>query len=185
MALVLVALFQGMIAEDPRHDIKVGVSQNDRMVPPKDHTVRLARQEFAFVFDLDGPTEFLVSASFNQATYDAARAGRPLAEIPGLTGSPIEEESFNIYRSMIVDDTAPLRWYYADEIDYRFDGIDEENLICTRTVSSVRTQDDLERFIPIEELTRPELYLVFIRVDRPAEGKMTEKAREFLRIVFE
>jgi hypothetical protein len=187
LVLLAVSFSGGLMAADHRPEVRVDVRQDDRLLPTVDHTVTLARREFALVLTLDGPAEFLVSVSFTSAAYDAALAGQPLAEIPGMNAPPVEEEIFNPYRSTIVDDTAPHRWYYADEIDYVFDGIDEENgrLVCTRTVSTVRTPDDLDLFVPIEELTRPELYLVFVRVNRPADGQVRETARGCLRLVFQ
>ncbi|MBN2433489.1 MAG: hypothetical protein JXQ27_18600 [Acidobacteria bacterium] len=187
MILLVVPFFAGMMTAGAPVQVDITVRQSGEDRPRRGGVIPLARGEFDLVFTLDGPAEFLVNASFLPKACEAAGSGRPLGEIPGYTGAPFEEPTFNQFRSLPMDDAVPLLWYYRDETDYHFNDIEEQDgrLVCMRTVSSVRFLNDPDRFIPLEEITEDGLFLVLIQVRHGADGVLAEQGRTCLHLVFE
>jgi hypothetical protein len=165
----------------------VSIEQDGVTVPPKDHVVRIRKDTFGIVVRFPVPDEILVNASFNPASFDAARDGKPFKEIPGFFDLGMAEGTFNEGLFLFVSDHAPNAWYYKNENDHRFDSVtlDAGIITCRRTIARVIFQDS-DKAVAVKDLTRTGLYLVFMHTEWTADySEQIETRRDYLEIVFD
>lgn len=169
----------------------VEFQQDGKYVPVKDHLVKLKKKPFTmiFLFHKPGENEVSLNACTYPLSYDMARLGYPLKEIPGFSeyGS-MAEWNYNEKKSLFLSRKATLCWYYKDRSDNRFDFVGEENgdLVCKRDVAQLMDRDNSRDLFPIEKLKEDQIYLVFVRADWDKDFKLSaEKQREYIKIQFE
>jgi len=170
----------------PARSFILGVEQDGRMLPIRDHQVVLKRKPFVIVVVFPVPDAVLVSASLRPDSFEAARRGEPFSAIPGFAGTRARQELFNRDKTLVVGDDVHQNWQYSSEKVHNFDSVTTRDraLFCRRTVAkyqlSGRQAED------IATIDSPAVYLVFIaRQWSPSPANRPEKQREVLKIAFQ
>ncbi|HPS56722.1 MAG TPA: hypothetical protein PK514_01325 [Spirochaetota bacterium] len=167
--------------------IDLFLEQEGRIVNIIDDTAEISRKQFRFVFNFRHPDSVLLNASFNPESFDSARSGTPLVQIPGFINNGIAEELFNAEYFMFISDDSPNYWYYSDDSDSRFDSVtkDENGYTCRRTVSSFIDLDGKAEKLEISKIKQDTIYIVIVMIEWNDDfTKMIERSRRYLKIKF-
>lgn len=167
--------------------IDVYLEQDGRIINIINDTAEISKKQFRFVFNFRQPDSVLLNASFNPASYDSARNGAPLEQIPGFQNTGIAEELFNAEYFMFISDNSPNYWYYSDDSDSRFDSVtkDENGYTCRRTVSSFIDLEGKAEKQDIMKIKQDTIYIVIAMIEWNADfTRMIERSRRYLKIKF-
>lgn len=166
---------------------KLHVEQGGQRITPVNGEITLSRAPFVLVLTLPEPGGVLVNISENPRAYQAAREGKPLAELPGFGRSNLVEGFTNTKRELILSDQDYQYWFYFTESINRFDRVvqaDDGGIVCHRAVNQLYLAGK-DRTIPLAQYEGKAIHLVFLQADRPALGiPPREYHRECLRIAF-
>lgn len=170
--------------EPPR--FLLAVEQDGRPVKVAGHAARLKKAPFTLILTFNAPMGVLVNISTKNASFEAARTGRRLGEIPGFTSLGFIEGYFNEARAVRLSEHDYHYWYYQHDGNHRFDKteLNGGRIVCRRTVAAF-SMDDKELVLPIAHLPGNTLYLVFLLAERPSPFRETvDQQREYLRLSF-
>lgn len=167
--------------------IDVYLEQDGRIINIINDTAEISKKQFRFVFNFRQPDSVLLNASFDPGSYESARIGSPLKQIPGFQNTGIAEELFNAEYFMFISDNSPNYWYYSDDSDSRFDSVtkDENGYTCRRTVSSLIDLEGKAEKQDIVKIKQDTIYIVIVMIEWNADfTSMIERSRRYLKIKF-
>ena len=173
-------------------EFKVEIEQDGKAVEIKDHEVYLHRGEFALLVTLPAKESVFVSASFDPALYEDAKAGRPFGTRfrSGIVGAEGDKNSeMDLYVSRAGNELLHYWWVPAekDKDDTRFDALTPvgNGYRGRRTVRSYFLAG-LDKPQPVAATRRP-LYVVFVQGESAKEAPyaVAERRRDFLRVSFD
>ncbi len=165
----------------------IGFQQDGRSIPIENHQVILKKKTFTIVLYFRQSDSVLVNASFSPESFDQARAGRPLKDIPGFSDLGMAEEAFNPKTLLMISATAPHYWYYLNDSNHRFNDISRTNRmwVCRRIIGQVMYRDITRKTIPVQDISENELYLVFMKTEWTKDfSQQFEKQREYVKMIF-
>ncbi len=182
-AMVLLCAYSAA-AQVPAQAFTVHIVQDGKEISQAGGVSLLKKEPFTLVFELDTPIAILVNASFNNASYQAAKQGLPLESVQGFTETGMAEGTFNSEKDIMVNDMAPSYWYYDGPKDHRFDSVAVKDGHYTyyRTIANTYEVKN-HKAKPIRKVGDP-LNLVFAVFDWSGEpgGLKTEYHRAFVQI---
>ncbi|HZG00403.1 MAG TPA: hypothetical protein VEY71_05335, partial [Chitinophagales bacterium] len=149
---------------------RVYFEQGTRVIEADDE-VTLKKEPFDIVFEFPEPMDMLVHASFNSETYDLALGAKQLKKLPGFANVALDETESNEDNEMLLNATAPARWFYTDDENHSFDDAKEKSgkLTCKRRVVFFNEVDS-NRVTEVTDVIDP-LHLVFISTERGESDK--------------
>ena len=154
-------------------------------VPVRDHSVKLARRPFRFVFFFDQLGTMYVSASQSSKKAGFARAGYSFARL--FPQSKYASSEFqNPSREALVSSSGRFEnWLLGAGEMHRFDpgsvrSWKKRGYFCVRTIEQLSVDGSPEA---IADFTGNQLYFVFGQTDHRS-GQRIETKRDWLRIVF-
>ena len=165
----------------------IGFEQSGQFIPVTNHQVVLEKKSFTVVVFFRQPDDILVNASLTPESFDLAKSGAALAEIPGFANLGMAEESFNPRTLLILSKDSPHYWYYANENDHRFNDIIPKNgqLICRRLITQVM-QGGKQQLSIVKELPGNTLYFVFLKTSWTTDfSKQIEQQRDYVKVIFQ
>ena len=171
----LVASFLIAFASTPRvnethHEIfSVRFEQGTKVIEADDE-ITLRKEPFDIVFEFPEPMEVLVHASFNAESYNLALGAKQLKKIPGFENAALQEES-DEDNEILLNATAPTRWFYTDDETHSFDEAGEKSgkITCKRRVVFFNEVDS-NRVTEVIDVLEP-LHLVFVSTERGESDK--------------
>jgi hypothetical protein len=165
----------------------VGFQQDGRSIPIENHQVILKKKTFTIVLYFKQPDSVLMNASFSPDSFEQARAGMPLKDIPGFSDLGMAEEVFNPKTLLMISTNAPHYWYYENDANHRFNDVMRKNgiLICRRIVAQVMYRDTTRKLATVKDMREDELYLVFMKTEWTNDFRQQfEKQREYVKVIF-
>jgi hypothetical protein len=167
----LFALPVSQRVHEPHHEIfRVYFEQGTKVIEADDE-VTLKKEPFDIVFEFPEPMEVLVHASFSPETYDLALGAEQIKKLPGFANAPVTEEETNEDNEIMLNATAPARWFYTNDETHSFDEAKENSgkVTCKRRVVFFNEVDS-NRLTGVEDVFQP-LNLVFISTARGENDK--------------
>jgi hypothetical protein len=141
----------------------VHVEQDGRRVRPRRGVHLLRRRPFDLVITFPGPDSVLVNSWTAPGSYNAARAGAPLARIAGFKQTGMAEGKHNQQRDLMLSPDSPQYLYYTSDADHRFNRVRRrgERVIAHRTVANLFLPS--RRTTPLRRFGGRDLYLVLVK----------------------
>lgn len=145
--------------------ISIYFMQDGKRIDVQSNKVTLAKKPFDIMVVTPKDTNLLVNASFIADSYKAAKKGAAHSAIPGFTALGMAEGINNADNELLIDNIAPMYWYYDSDADMRYNAatISGGVLTGTRTVKQfyiVTPVSGKGIIVPVAEVADP-LYLVF------------------------
>ena len=168
----------------------VGIEQDGKSIPIKDHEVILKKKPFTllFTFPKIDDINIAVNVSEKAESYEAAKSGNPVKEIKGFDEMfGMAEYRFNKSRTLMLSETASHYWYYIKDNDHRFDEVypSDGKWICKRMTANLMDRDTGRTYKDIENFPGEALYFVFLKGTITDDYKeIIEKQRDYLKIIF-
>jgi hypothetical protein len=167
----------------------VGVQQDGRKVPVRNHAVRLKRKPFDLVVLFPAQPGVLVNASASPRLLTMARSGSDLGSQAPLNNTFRQWRSATLLGSL---DTWDYWYHYGLSANMtKFDRVrrvtmrdGKSVMACRKTIRSFQP-DDAEAGTAIENLSADALHLVFVHAPAQPGGGRVENQRDWLTIVFE
>ena len=178
-------------AKERKDYFSVSIQQDGKIIPIKDHTVRLKKKPFTILlyFPKIDDINIYVNASRSSESYNAARQGKPMEEIPGFHEKfGMAEYRFNRERTLMLSKSAPHYWYYSKDDDHRFDEVypKDGKWLCRRIAANIMNRDTKRDYKNIENFDGNRLYMVFLKGKYTKDySNIIENQREYLEIDFE
>ncbi len=145
--------------------ISIYFMQDGKRIDVQSNKVTLEKKPFDIVVVIPKDTNLLVNASFIADSYKAAKKGAAHSAIPGFTALGMAEVMNNADNELLIDNAAPMFWYYDSDADMRYNAatISGGVLTGTRTVKQfyiVTPASGKGIIVPVAEVPDP-LYIVF------------------------
>lgn len=127
----------------------------------------------------------LVSASFNNKTYNLAKKQKALNELPVFDNTGMAEGDFNREKEIFLSDDAPSYWIYTSQDEHRFNEVNiyENRITAVRAIKYLYDVNTKET-ISVSDVKKP-LYLVFISAKYNEKWERTEMHRQYVEIKWE
>ena len=163
---------------------QVKISQHGDTLSVAENVIELERAPFDIIVMMPPKTHLLVSASYNDRTFNMAQSGAAMNSMPGFSETAMAEGLFNADRELMVFYYAPSYWYYEDDYDNRFNRTKQKNnqVQCVRTIEYINSLTHDKR-LPVAAQNKP-LYLTFISYNRlpGPDNKKEEVQRHTLKL---
>lgn len=162
----------------------VFIKQDNQIQMLKRGAFMLNRSAFSFEFRFSEPMGVYVNASYDPASYEAAKSGKELSKIPGFSGAAITFDQQNEDQELLVDPNNYSYYFFQDEDHHSFTGItpSQNQIKCERVISKIIDHQGNET--AINNLTQ-KLYIVIIQKEKNKKsGQLEEVKRSFFTLNF-
>ncbi len=174
--------------EGPREHFAVGLQQDGKKIPIRNHVAVLRKKPFSLVLLFSDQPGVLVNTQTSPALLEKARRRRDLTRPAPLT-STMKQWKAPILR--VSDDSWDYWYHYGLSRDMtKFDDVQRVQLrdggsvmACKKVLQQVQLSADDEA-LPVEELSADRLHLVFVFAPAQVGGGRSEAQRDWLTIVF-
>lgn len=176
--------------ENPRFEV-LGIEQAGIFTPSTDNAIQIRNSPFSIIIKTFSDDCILINASFKSQSLVAAENGAHISEIDGFSSTGMAEFDFNRNRDIMISNEAPSCWYVKNENDHRCNQIKKTKggWVCRRDIDNITIVPDglpAQSPFPIDELTEPDMYLVFVSSEWARDfSSRKELQRDWLRISFE
>lgn len=167
--------------------IDAAIEQNGSAISIINDTAELRRTKFSIIFNFAQPDSVLINASFSPDSYNMARDGVPLKDIPGFKDTSIAEELFNRDSMLYISLKSSSFWYYTDDTDNRFNSVikSESGLTCRRDIASLDNIDINTDKIDLVKMKQDVIYVIIVKFDWNEDyTQMIERGRKYFKIKF-
>jgi hypothetical protein len=166
---------------------KLAIEQNGENKEINNNTCKLDKLPFTIVISLSEPGNVLINASFKPLSFQLAKNGIDINNIPCFEETGMAEFMVgNPDKEILVKNTAPSCWYYTDSLKHRFDEVtvlSNGEICCKREINSIHVVNDRKN-IPIQEIEN-DLYLVLCTYKWAEDySKKYEIQRGYLKLEF-
>lgn len=163
LLILLVATALAMHAQTSAFDVYF--VQGGKQIDVSNNKVTLENKPFDIMVVMPKDSVVFVNASFEDASYKKALKGAAFNEIPGFEELGMAESLNNADNDILLDNKAPMYWYYDSPEDCRFNKVEVNGNIatCTRSVSKLYLVGRISGNgldIALDKVKEP-LYLVF------------------------
>lgn len=164
----------------------IGVEQDGRRIPVRDHQVFVRRAPFAILVVMATEDTVLANASFSSQSFDAARTGAKGSPIPCFSGQAIKEGLFNQEHALVIGDGVFYRWQYYGPQNNRFDSVIQKDgaNVCYRTIDKYNVVGD-SNWYDIRGIDKPAIYFTFLMQEWNMSRNRPEKQRDWLMVTFQ
>ncbi|MFP4053447.1 MAG: hypothetical protein ACLFV7_06240 [Phycisphaerae bacterium] len=167
----------------------VGVQQDGRKIPVRNHVVRLKRKPFDLVLLFSAQPGVLVNASASPSLLTLARGGSDLGSRAPLSNTFRQWRSATLLGS---PDTWDYWYHYGLSANMtKFDKVrrvtmrdGKSAMACRKTIRSFQPAG-ADASTPIQDVEPDALHLVFVHAPAQSGGGRVENQRDWLTIVFE
>ena len=188
IVLAATLLLSSAGCNDADNGFAVRIEQGGKPLPIRNHQVKLRKAPFAIFLRFAEPKDAaIVNVSFEPDSARQARDDVPFDQIAGFTGKQIPERRFNPDKVLHVHPTNYGYWNYFSQGSHKFDSVVRSGdlWVCRRTVVAFVAGDGGGPR-KISQLPSSEIFLTVINIARPEDSRRrVEKARQFLKLVFE
>jgi hypothetical protein len=178
------------VASRPAPRFAVELEQDGKPVPIRDHQASDRRAPFALLLTLPDTAGVYLSTSFDPSLVDTARSGQPFAKADfrtGICGAESERnQDHDLFLRTPADETLNAWGCDSDRFD-QLTALPGEGCQARRTVESLFASQEkdgksVSAPVPLANLVRRPLHLVFFRGNLGAEGPEKELGREWLTL---
>jgi hypothetical protein len=172
----------------PREHFAVGLQQDGRKIPIRNHVAVLEKKPFSFVLLFSDQPGVLVNTRTDADLLERARRRRDLGRTAPLTNT-VKAWKAPVLRAR--DDAWDYWYHYGLSQDMtKFDDVQRLKLrnggsvmACKKVIQRVQLSGEGEE-VPVEELSADRLHLVFVFAPAQVGGGRSESQRDWLTIVF-
>lgn len=173
--------------EGPREHFAVGLQQDGRKIPIRNHVAVLKKAPFSLVLLFPDQPGVLVNTQTSPALLEKARRRRDLTRSAPLTNT-MKQWKAPILRAS--DDSWDYWYHYGLSRDMtKFDDVQRVELrdggnvmACKKIIQQVQLSPD-DQAVPVEELSADRLHLVFVFAPAQVGGGRSEAQRDWLTII--
>lgn len=165
----------------------VTIVQDGRALMAAGGKVKLKKRPFQVVIRMRAKGAVQLNASTDPKLYQAARAGRSVAEVIPLAGTGMAEHDFNPDRDLMLSNAGYHYLHNSGPDSHRFDSVrpDGQGFVCTRSVDKLSGLGAGEG-LPVSRFKGEVLYLVLVKSKfDPDKMESTAEQVEPLVLVFE
>lgn len=183
LLLILVLGLTSSTFKGKDKDYQVYIKQNNQIQMLKRGVFALERSAFSFQFRFSEPMGIYINASYSSESYEAAKAGKDIKEIPGFSGQKHIFDQKNEEQELLVDNQDYSHYYFKDTSDHSFTGVNYygEKITCERVISKIITNNGQEK--AVNDLDK-RIYIVIVHMEKNKNGQEEENKRSFFIIEF-